>query len=238
MTVKRGYKTKRKFTEDQDISILLARKYYFKGKKGGNGNQYPENQVWMNVSRHVSELTPVQAQDRFSNHLDPGVNAEVWSNEERTRLIELVAKFGEYRTPWAKIARELGTNRTGQQVRIQWNLFKYRRTTSKRKKTRPKTTHDTVKPASIQRVKEKGLDETSYGEETASNYSEDVSISRAGLKSRFEVQSLERILPKGVFENSDSDSENSQVLDNMGDEVESAEDERSLTLPNPFSEGE
>jgi len=234
MTVKRGYKAKTKFTEDQDISILLARRYYFKGKKGGCGNQFPEDKVWLNVGKHVPTLTPMQAQDRFSNHLDPGVNAEVWSNEERKQLIELVAKFGEYRTPWAKIAKELGTNRTGQQVRIQWNLFKYRRTTAKRKKPPLKT----IKPAAIQRVVEQTRpDEISYGEETASNYSEDVEISLSGPKSRFDVLSLERSLPKGL-ENSDFDSESSQLLSNMGDEVESADDETSLALPNPFSETE
>ena len=86
-------------------------------------------------------------------------------------------------------------------------------------------------------LKQTSPDEISYGEETASNYSEGVDISLPGSKSRFDVLSLDRSLLKG-FENSDFDSESSQLLDNMGDEVESAEDETSLALPNPFSETE
>ncbi|EPZ32632.1 hypothetical protein ROZALSC1DRAFT_27161 [Rozella allomycis CSF55] len=65
---------------------------------------------WNEISSHLPKRTPHDCLIRWTVHLHPAINHSEWTKEEETTLLSLAGKH-KFRH-WAKIAEELGTNRT------------------------------------------------------------------------------------------------------------------------------
>jgi len=73
--------------------------------------------AWRQLAPHLSGRTSKQCRERWQNHLDSGINREVWSVAEERRLVELQRHLGN---SWSKIAKYMN-GRTDSAIKNQWN---------------------------------------------------------------------------------------------------------------------
>ena len=65
----------------------------------------PQNMfTWISVAEHVPSRTAKQCRERWRDHLDPDLNKEPFSKDEKAQLKELVQIYG---SSWARIARKM-----------------------------------------------------------------------------------------------------------------------------------
>ncbi|AEO62539.1 uncharacterized protein THITE_2106830 [Thermothielavioides terrestris NRRL 8126] len=83
---------------------------------------------WTHIARGMGSKSAKQCRERYTQQLRPGLNRSPISEEEGRRIMEMVQESGQR---WAQIARNLGTNRSDNQVKNWWNGAK-RKETSKR----------------------------------------------------------------------------------------------------------
>ncbi|KAL2191002.1 hypothetical protein L209DRAFT_747426 [Thermothelomyces heterothallicus CBS 203.75] len=78
-----------------------------------------------------------QCRERYTQHLKPGLNRTPISDEEGRQIMKMVSECGQR---WAQIARNLGTNRSDNQIKNWWNGAK-RKETSKRQEASQEQQH-------------------------------------------------------------------------------------------------
>jgi len=76
---------------------------------------------WVEIAEKVRLIRPGVTRDscckRYELMLDPRINRDPWTDEEYKNLHELAKAYELKKTPWKKIAKQLGTNRTNQMCR-------------------------------------------------------------------------------------------------------------------------
>ena len=72
---------------------------------------------WSSIARHLPGRTDGQCRSRWYQTFHPHTNREEWGEEEVGRLKRLVEAYGP---DWVKVAGEIGTGRTRQQVKQTW----------------------------------------------------------------------------------------------------------------------
>jgi Myb-like DNA-binding protein FlbD len=83
---------------------------------------------WTRIAGGMGIRSAKQCRERYTQHLKPGLNRTPISEEEGRQIMRMVAEYGQR---WAQIARNLGTNRSDNQIKNWWNGAK-RKETSKR----------------------------------------------------------------------------------------------------------
>ncbi|KAL2266322.1 hypothetical protein VTJ83DRAFT_5674 [Remersonia thermophila] len=83
---------------------------------------------WTRIAGGMGIRSAKQCRERYTQHLKPGLNRTPISDEEGRQIMRMVAECGQR---WAQIARNLGTNRSDNQIKNWWNGAK-RKETSKR----------------------------------------------------------------------------------------------------------
>ena len=73
---------------------------------------------WSVVATYVPNRNGKQCRERWHNHVDPDVNKSAWTKRED---FEIVARYRAWGPKWAAIATALGTHRTDNQVKNQFN---------------------------------------------------------------------------------------------------------------------
>lgn len=68
---------------------------------------------WKQISSLIPNRTDRQVRERFENILNPDLNRGPWTDEEISKLVELVDRIGQGK--WSMIAKEFST-RTDSQV--------------------------------------------------------------------------------------------------------------------------
>ena len=81
-------------------------------QEGGGSGGY-----WSHIARHLPGRTDGQCRSRWYQTFHPLTNRGDWGKEEVGRLKRLVEAYGP---DWVKIAGEIGTGRTRQQVKQMW----------------------------------------------------------------------------------------------------------------------
>ena len=79
---------------------------------------------WSVVATYVPNRNGKQCRERWHNHIDPDVNKSGWTKRED---FEIVARYRAWGPKWAAIAAALGTHRTDNQVKNQFNCSLMRR---------------------------------------------------------------------------------------------------------------
>ncbi|KAK4242505.1 hypothetical protein C8A03DRAFT_11310 [Achaetomium macrosporum] len=105
---------KKGWEEEEDVRLLELHASY-----GPN---------WTHIARGMGTKSAKQCRERYTQQLRPGLNRSPISEDEGRRIMEMVQESGQR---WAQIARNLGTNRSDNQVKNWWNGAK-RKETSKR----------------------------------------------------------------------------------------------------------
>ncbi|XP_067930138.1 transcriptional activator Myb-like isoform X1 [Watersipora subatra] len=77
-----------------------------------------EDVDWRKISENFCARNAGQCQNRWDNHLDPGIVKGPWTKEEDEMVTNLVSEYGAKR--WTLIARHL-KGRTGKQCRERWH---------------------------------------------------------------------------------------------------------------------
>jgi Myb-like DNA-binding protein FlbD len=83
---------------------------------------------WTRIAGGMGIRSAKQCRERYTQHLKPGINRSPISDEEGRQIMRMVSESGQR---WAQIARNLGTNRSDNQIKNWWNGAK-RKETSKR----------------------------------------------------------------------------------------------------------
>ncbi|KAL2197331.1 Homeodomain-like protein [Corynascus similis CBS 632.67] len=83
---------------------------------------------WTRIAGGMGIRSAKQCRERYTQHLKPGLNRSPISDEEGRQIMRMVSECGQR---WAQIARNLGTNRSDNQIKNWWNGAK-RKETSKR----------------------------------------------------------------------------------------------------------
>ncbi|KAH6626105.1 hypothetical protein B0J18DRAFT_131287 [Chaetomium sp. MPI-SDFR-AT-0129] len=83
---------------------------------------------WTRIAGGMGIRSAKQCRERYTQHLKPGLNRSPISDDEGRQIMRMVSESGQR---WAQIARNLGTNRSDNQIKNWWNGAK-RKETSKR----------------------------------------------------------------------------------------------------------
>jgi Myb-like DNA-binding protein FlbD len=86
---------------------------------------------WTRIAGGMGIRSAKQCRERYTQHLKPGLNRSPISDEEGRQIMRMVSESGQR---WAQIARNLGTNRSDNQIKNWWNGAK-RKETSKRQES-------------------------------------------------------------------------------------------------------
>lgn len=96
--------SKGKWTREEDTLLVTLVAQKFKS--------------WGDVASHIPGRTHKQCRDRWTQHLDPALNTDVFTDEEDQRLLQLHRDHGN---KWATIAHVLG--RAPNTVRSRWRAL-------------------------------------------------------------------------------------------------------------------
>ncbi|KAJ3026440.1 UNVERIFIED_CONTAM: Myb-like DNA-binding domain protein [Siphonaria sp. JEL0065] len=102
-TLKPGI-TKGKWTVEEDVKLREAVEVH------GIGN-------WTKISQDVETRNDVQCRERYLNALNPELKKGAFSEEENTRLLDLVGQYGQ---KWTKVAKAF-KSRTAKMCKAQYN---------------------------------------------------------------------------------------------------------------------
>lgn len=97
---------------------------------------------WTRIAGGMGIRSAKQCRERYTQHLKPGLNRSPISDEEGRQIMRMVSESGQR---WAQIARNLGTNRSDNQIKNWWNGAK-RKETSKRQEAGQEQQHNQRQP--------------------------------------------------------------------------------------------
>ena len=86
---------KGKWHPEDDVKLCVGVKIFGKG-------------AWSKVAQCVRDRDEVKCRERYCNILDPSLKSMDWNEEENSKLLQLVDKYG---MKWASIAKRMA-NRT------------------------------------------------------------------------------------------------------------------------------